>query len=71
LLQRLIGDIVWMAGGAEMSGEDNLIDVDDPWTGTHLVTPVYGLGLFRMKDRVLEYLSLRGSGDKTYFLLGV
>jgi hypothetical protein len=32
LLHRLIGDIVWMAGGAETLGQYKLQDDDDPWT---------------------------------------
>ena len=36
LLHRLIGDIVWMAGGAETLEENKF---QDDWTESHLVSP--------------------------------
>jgi hypothetical protein len=39
LLHRLIGDLVWMAGGAETLAENKFQDDDDPWTESHLVSP--------------------------------
>ena len=39
LLHKLIGDIVWMAGGAETLEENEFQDGDDPWTESHLVSP--------------------------------
>ena len=38
LLHKLIGDIVYMAGGAETLGLDKFGPDDDPWAATHLVS---------------------------------
>jgi hypothetical protein len=45
LLHKLIGDIVYMAGGAETLGLDEFVPDDDPWMATRLVSesPLPGL----------------------------
>jgi hypothetical protein len=40
LLHKLIGDIVYMAGGAETLGLDEFGPDEDPWTAVHLVSEV-------------------------------
>jgi hypothetical protein len=40
LLHKLIGDIVYMAGGAETLGLDEFGPDEDPWTAAHLVSEV-------------------------------
>jgi hypothetical protein len=59
LLHKLIGDIVWMAGGAETLGEDEFLDNDDPWTESHLVSP-FSLPFMDEKLEHLQGASVRG-----------
>jgi hypothetical protein len=40
LLHKLIGDIVYIAGGAETLGLDEFGPDEDPWTAAHLVSEV-------------------------------
>jgi hypothetical protein len=55
LLHKLIGDIVYMAGGSETLGLDEFGPDDDPWTATHLVSdlslPVLDEELERIQDQ--------------------
>ena len=54
LLHKLIGDIVYMAGGAEMLGLDEFGPDEDPWTATHLISelslPALDDELYRIQD---------------------
>jgi hypothetical protein len=40
LIHKLIGDIVYMAGGAKTLGLDEFGPNEDPWMATHLVSEV-------------------------------
>jgi hypothetical protein len=54
LLHKLIGDIVYMAGGAETLGLDEFGPDEDPWTAVHLVSevslPYLDDELYRIQD---------------------
>ena len=54
LLHKLIGDIVYMAGGADTLGLDEFGSDEDPWTATHLVSdsslPALDDELYRIQD---------------------
>jgi len=54
LLHKLIGDIVYMAGGAETLGLDEFGPDEDPWTATHLISelslPALDDELYRIQD---------------------
>ncbi|KAI0250152.1 hypothetical protein BJV78DRAFT_1221606, partial [Lactifluus subvellereus] len=54
LLHKLIGDIVYMAGGTETLGLDEFGPDEDPWTVTHLVSesslPALDDELYRIQD---------------------
>jgi hypothetical protein len=54
LPHKLIGDIVYMAGGAEMLGLDEFGPDEDPWTAIHLVSESSLLALddelYRIQD---------------------
>jgi hypothetical protein len=54
LLHKLIGDIVYMAGGADTLGLDDFGPDHEPWTATHLVSefslPALDDELYRIQD---------------------
>jgi len=56
LLHKLIGDIVYMAGGAETLGLDEFGPDEDPWTSTHLVSE---LSLPALDDELYRIQVLR------------
>jgi len=56
LLHKLIGDIVYMAGGAETLGLDEFGLDEDPWTSTHLVSE---LSLPALDDELYRIQVLR------------
>ena len=58
LLHKLIGDIVFMAGGAETLGLEEFGPDEDPWTATHLVSEV---SLPALDDKLYRIQELRAS----------
>ena len=74
LLHKLIGDVVYMAGGAETLGLDEFGPDEDPWTATHLVSefslPILDDKLYCIQNHPVHSSSLLKSGiHNTYSMI--
>jgi len=68
LLHRLIGDIIWMAGGVETLKENKFQDDDDPWTESHLVSPFSISFLDKRLERLQDVTEEDWSASSSCFL---